>query len=72
MSFEGHTTAPGANVHENHYCDHEDAMGVRCTQWGCYGFEESTGATRWYCRKHQPPIYRGLPAHGGIHVFIGS
>ncbi|APO71570.1 hypothetical protein IE4872_PD01043 (plasmid) [Rhizobium gallicum] len=70
MSLEGHTTAPGANVHENHYCDHEDASGIRCTQWGCYGFEESTGATRWYCRKHQPLIYRGLPAHGSIHVLI--
>ena len=45
MSIEGHTAAPGANIHENHLCDHEDANGIRCTEWGCYGFEESTAIT---------------------------
>jgi hypothetical protein len=66
MLNDGHTAAPGANIHENHYCDHEDANGIRCTEWGCYGFEESKAITLWYCRKHQPLSYKNLPPHGGM------
>jgi hypothetical protein len=64
MSNEGHSTAPGANVIVEHYCDHEGPDGSRCPKWGCYGFEESKAITLWYCREHQPSNYRGWPAHG--------
>lgn len=50
--------------HPEHYCDHEDAVGVRCRAWGSYGFEESSAITLWYCKNHQPQVYRGLKAHG--------
>ncbi|NLS06847.1 hypothetical protein HGP14_26405 [Rhizobium sp. P32RR-XVIII] len=63
MLSDAHTSAAGANIHENHLCDHEDSAGIRCTEWGCYGFEESKAITLWYCRKHQPLNYRGLPPH---------
>ncbi|NLS02337.1 hypothetical protein HGP14_02995 [Rhizobium sp. P32RR-XVIII] len=64
MLSDAHTSAPGANIHENHLCDYEDATGIRCTEWGCYGFEESKAIALWYCRKHQPLNYKGLPRHG--------
>ncbi len=64
MSNEGHSTAPGANVIVEHYCDHEEADGKRCPEWGCYGYEESKTITLWFCKKHQPLNYRGLRPHG--------
>jgi hypothetical protein len=32
MSIEGHSSQPGASIHENHYCEQPG-----CTRWGCYG-----------------------------------
>lgn len=64
MSIENHTNAPGANIHVEHFCDHVDADGLRCREWGCYGYEDSEAVTHWYCPKHQPLDYRGLPPHG--------
>lgn len=64
MSDDGHTTAPGANILFEHYCDHDDENGVRCKEWGCYGYDESKVITLWYCRDHQPQNYRGWPPFG--------
>jgi hypothetical protein len=68
VSIEGHSSAPGANVIVEHYCDHEEPDGTRCPDWGCYGFEESKAITLWYCKKHQPLNYRGLRPHGSDRV----
>ncbi|MDR6667699.1 hypothetical protein [Rhizobium sp. 1399] len=47
MCNEGHSTTPGANVIVEHYCDHEEPVGTRCPQRGCYGFEENKAITLW-------------------------
>lgn len=47
-----------------HYCDYEDAAGVRSKAWGSYWFEESSAITLWYCKHQQPKAYRGLRANG--------
>ena len=60
MSLDDHSTAPNADIHENHYCDFEYQDGVRCQRWGSFGFEESKAITLWYCREHRPVVYRGL------------
>ncbi len=60
---ESRTQQPEASIHTNHWCDV-----VGCTQWGCYGFEESRAITLWYCAKHQPLVYRGLPRHGNARL----
>ncbi|NLS07530.1 hypothetical protein HGP14_30100 [Rhizobium sp. P32RR-XVIII] len=52
MLNDGHTSALGSKIHENHPGDHKDPNGIRGTDWGCYGFEESKAMTLWYCRKH--------------------
>lgn len=62
MSIENHTSAPGANIHEEHYCNHVSVDGQKCAKWGCYGFQESKIKMNWYCAEHQPEDYRGLAA----------
>lgn len=50
MSFEGHSTAPGANVIAEHYC-----CVAGCAKWGSLGFSQSkTVETRWWCAEHYP------------------
>lgn len=33
MSIEGHSSAPGANVIVEHYCEHRFADGTGCKEW---------------------------------------
>lgn len=58
MSDEGRNIRTDSVIVE-HYCEHDG-----CKAWGCYGFEESRAVTHWFCSKHQPRTYRGLPRHG--------
>ncbi|MBY5458944.1 hypothetical protein EHI47_24440 [Rhizobium leguminosarum] len=55
MSIEGHSSAPGANVIVEHYCEHQDADGSRCKEWGGWGNSPSPAVpTRWWCWEHFP------------------
>ena len=50
MSNEGHSSAPGANVIVEHYCD-EDG----CSKWGGFGHSPSKAVSvRWWCWEHFP------------------
>jgi len=55
MSNEGHSSAPGANVIVEHYCEHQDADGTRCPKWGGFGFSPSKAvSSQWWCWEHFP------------------
>ncbi|PWE56732.1 hypothetical protein DEM27_10235 [Metarhizobium album] len=50
MSIDGHSSAPGASIHVNHWCEHEG-----CKQWGCYGHSPRKDVpARWWCAEHFP------------------
>ena len=50
MSDEGRSSAPGANVIEEHYCSVEG-----CGKWGGFGFSAGRSAkTVWWCWEHYP------------------
>lgn len=65
MSIDGHSSAPGANIHVNHWCEHPG-----CSRWGSYGYAATRDAeTRWYCPPHFPhkfgaELEAGLKARG--------
>ncbi|WSH66269.1 hypothetical protein U8Q05_07320 [Rhizobium ruizarguesonis] len=74
MSIEGHSSAPGANVIVEHYCEHQHADGTRCREWGGWGHSPSPAVpTRWWCWEHFPhktceqeqALRRKLEAAGG-------
>ncbi|MGO7582565.1 hypothetical protein ACC689_10545 [Rhizobium ruizarguesonis] len=55
MSIEGHSSAPGANVIVEHYCEHRLADGTRCKEWAGWGNSPSPAVpTRWWCWEHFP------------------
>lgn len=60
MSLDSHSSAEGAGIHGDHYCDHIGSDGQRCKRWGAFGFEETKSSTLWYCGEHRPLVYRGL------------
>ncbi|MBB4522999.1 UNVERIFIED_ORG: hypothetical protein M2435_002074 [Rhizobium sophorae] len=77
MSIEGHSTAPGANVIVEHYCEHRLADGTRCKEWGGWGNSPSPAVpTRWWCWEHFPhktfeqeqALRRKLEAAGGEKI----
>ncbi|MBX4911224.1 MULTISPECIES: hypothetical protein [Rhizobium] len=50
MSIEGHSSAPGANVIIEHYCEE-----TGCKEWGGFGNSPSPAIpTRWWCWEHFP------------------
>ncbi|MBA1349655.1 hypothetical protein [Rhizobium sp. WYCCWR 11146] len=55
MSIEGHSSAPGANVIVEHYCEHRHADSTGCKEWGGWGHSPSPAVpTRWWCFEHFP------------------
>ncbi|MBX4972621.1 hypothetical protein HJB73_04050 [Rhizobium lentis] len=50
MSIADHSTAPGANVLFEHYCEESG-----CKKWGGFGNSPSPSVpTRWWCWLHFP------------------
>ncbi|PCK81223.1 hypothetical protein [Rhizobium sophoriradicis] len=50
MSITNHSSAPGANVHFEHYCEE-----VGCKKWGGFGHSPSKAIpVRWWCWEHFP------------------
>lgn len=50
MSIDGHSSAPGASIHVNHWCEHPG-----CSEWGGWGFSAGKAAPiNWYCFEHFP------------------
>ncbi|PZP63001.1 MAG: hypothetical protein DI604_28150 [Delftia acidovorans] len=66
MSLASQSSAEGADIHDNHYCDHVDGEGKKCPRWGAFGFEETKSVTFWYCSEHRPLVYRGLTFDGAV------
>jgi hypothetical protein len=64
LSLDSHSSADGADIHDNHYCDFVGSDGQKCTRWGAFGFEETKTVTFWYCGVHKPLVYRGLTFNG--------
>ncbi|MFS2179554.1 hypothetical protein ACCC98_27005 [Rhizobium pisi] len=50
MSIASHSTAPGANLLFEHYCEEPG-----CQEWGGFGNSPSPSVpTRWWCWTHFP------------------
>ncbi|MBY5337174.1 hypothetical protein HFO99_25245 [Rhizobium leguminosarum] len=74
MSIEGHSSAPGANVIVEHYCEHRHTDGTGCKEWGGRGPQPIPAVpTRWWRWEHFPhktfeqeqALRRKLEAAGG-------
>ncbi|ARM89535.1 hypothetical protein RHEC894_CH03263 [Rhizobium sp. CIAT894] len=55
MSIEGHSSAPGANLIVEHFCEHMHPNGMRCKEWGGFGRSSTKNEpARWWCWEHFP------------------
>lgn len=60
MTSEGHSSAPGASVHENHYCSVEG-----CGKWGGLGHSPNKATPiTWWCFEHFPHDKYSIEARG--------